>query len=231
MATITMEKVLPAREHRGDYDVAFTGNVAGNAPATTTEFVAAPGPRRLLFGTVCGDIILSILFRGEIPHRDYVMCCVGPILVTFFASFETKERPKNVRTERFRNIFNILSALEVVVTILIPWLVILEGILNKNETRRNGYLLAPHLFVFQAQIACECMIMLYGERRKWMIFPFTCVANAYRGVTIGTWMFRLLNEDVTRSRDIILPMIATGLWIYSSFVFIPKVWYPLQKLD
>ena len=32
-----MEKVLPAREHRGDYDVAFTGNVAGNAPATTTE--------------------------------------------------------------------------------------------------------------------------------------------------------------------------------------------------
>jgi hypothetical protein len=174
---------------------------------------------------------IAILFRGEIPHRDYVMCCVGPILVTFFASFETKERPKNVRTERFRNIFNILSALEVVVTILIPWLVILEGILNKNETRRNGYLLAPHLFVFQAQIACECMIMLYGERRKWMLFPFTCAANAYRGVTIGTWVFRLLNEDVTRSRDIILPMIATGLWIYSSFVFIPKVWYPLQKLD
>ena len=59
-----MEKVLPAREHRGDYDVAFTGNVAGNAPATTTEFVAAPGPRRLLFGTV--PTIPLIVFCIEI---------------------------------------------------------------------------------------------------------------------------------------------------------------------
>jgi hypothetical protein len=51
-ATTTMEKVLPAREHRVDYNVALTGTVAGNAPAATTEFVATPGPRKLLFGTV-----------------------------------------------------------------------------------------------------------------------------------------------------------------------------------
>ncbi len=159
------------------------------------------------------------------------MSFVGLLFLMLLASFESRERPKSVRTERFRNIFNMLSALEVVSTILIPWLAILEGLLNKNETRRNAHLLAPHLFIFQAQIAGECMIMLYGERRKWLIFPFTCVANAYRGVVIGTWVFRLLNEQVLGSRDIVLPMIATGLWIYSSFVFIPKVWYPLVKHD
>ncbi len=159
------------------------------------------------------------------------MGCVAPILIMLFASFESRELPKNVRTESFRDIFNALSALEVVSTILIPWLVILEGLLNKNETMKNGHLLAPHLFIFQTQIAGECMIMLYGERRKWLLFPFTCIANAYRGVTLGTWLLRVLNEDVLGSREIILPMIATGLWIYSSFVFIPKKWYPLAKCD
>jgi hypothetical protein len=174
---------------------------------------------------------LAILFRGEIPHRDYVIGCLAPILIMLLASFESRELPMNVRTKRFRNIFNTLSALEVVFTILIPWLVILEGLLNKNETMRNGHLLAPHLFIFQTQIAGECMIMLYGERRKWLLFPFTCIANVYRGVTIGTWVLRVLNEDAIGSREIILPMITTGLWIYSSFVFIPKEWYPLAKRD
>lgn len=159
------------------------------------------------------------------------MACVSPILIMVLASFESRERPKNVRVERFRNIFNALSALEVVTTILIPWLIILEGLFNKNETRRNGHLLAPHLFIFQAQIAGECMIMLYGERRKWMIFPFTCIANSYRGIVIGTWLLRLMNEDVLGSRDIVLSIIATGLWIYSSFVFIPRIWFPLVRSD
>ena len=106
---------------------------------------------------------------------------------------------------------------------------ILEGILNKDETVRNGHLLAEHLFIFQAQIAGECIIALAGESRRWLIFPFTCVANTYRGVTLGTWLMRMMEEDEIQSRDVILPVMATGLWIYSSFVFIPREWYPLLK--
>ena len=37
----------------------------------------------------------------------------------------------------------------------------------------------------------------------------------------------VMNEDVIEPRDFILCWIATCLWIYSSFVFIPKVWYPV----
>ena len=123
--------------------------------------------------------------------------------------------------------------MEVVFTILVPWMIILEGILNKYETKRNGHLLAAHLFIFQSQIAGECIIALAGERRRWLMFPFTCVVNSYRGVTIGTWIMRVMDEDSLERepRDIILPVIAMALWIYSSFVFIPRECYlPLKKV-
>eukprot|EP01083_Nonionella_stella_P191507 708754_1 len=183
--------------------------------------------RKLLLGTISADLLLYILFRGEIPHRDYVMCRVGFVLTLLLTSFESPgERSKRLTSTRFRKIFATLSTMEVIFTILIPWLIILEGIFNKTKTNRNGHLLASHLFVFQAQIAGECMIALAGERRNWLIFPFTCVVNAYRGVTIWTWITRVVNESQIGPRDVILPSIAMVLWIYSSFVFIPRVWYP-----
>jgi hypothetical protein len=171
------------------------------------------------------------LFGGEVPHRDYVMCRAGLLLIMLLSLLESGESPANMNmnTQRFRKIFNTLSILEVIFTIIMPWMVILEGILNKNDRSRNGHLLASHLFIFQAQIAGECLIMMYGERRKWMMFPFTCAANTYRGVALGTWILRVMNADVSVPRDVILPVIATGLWIYSTFVFIPKEWYPLMQ--
>eukprot|EP00581_Thalassiosira_minuscula_P031362 CAMPEP_0183776068 /NCGR_PEP_ID=MMETSP0739-20130205/45900_1 /TAXON_ID=385413 /ORGANISM="Thalassiosira miniscula, Strain CCMP1093" /LENGTH=53 /DNA_ID=CAMNT_0026017829 /DNA_START=391 /DNA_END=549 /DNA_ORIENTATION=+ len=51
-----------------------------------------------------------------------------------------------------------------------------------------------------------------GEHRKWLMFPFTCAANAYRGVTIGTWIMRVSEEDELVPRDAIVPAIATALW-------------------
>lgn len=185
--------------------------------------------RKLLLGFTCGDLLLYLLFREEIPHRDYMMCRVGLILIIFFTTFESESPKSSITLKRFRNIFNTLSTLEVVFVIFIPWMIILEGILNTNTTKRNGHLLAAHLFVFQAQIAGECLIALTGERRRWLIFPTTIVANAYRGITLATWVKRVVEEDVVEFRDIILPAIATCLWIYSSFIFIPNEWYPLLK--
>eukprot|EP01083_Nonionella_stella_P286625 975527_1 len=185
--------------------------------------------RKLLLGFTCGDLLLHLLFREEIPHRDYIMCRVGLILLMFFATFESSSPKSPITLERFRKIFATLSTFEIVFAILIPWMIILEGILNKDLTRRNGHLLAAHLFIFQAQIAGECIIALAGDRRGYLIFPFTCVANAYRGVTLGTWIMRVMGEDVVEFRDVILPAITTCLWIYSSFIFIPREWYPLLK--
>lgn len=135
---------------------------------------------------------LDLLFRDEIPHRDYIMCRVGLILIIFLTSFESPRPRKRLASKRFRKTFATLSAMEVVFTIVLPWMIILQGIMNidKKETSRNGHLLAPHLFIFQAQIAFGCIIFLAGELRKWLMFPFTCASNAYRGITLGTWIMR-----------------------------------------
>lgn len=132
----------------------------------------------------------DLLFREEIPHRDYVFCRVGLALLILFTTFETSSSPNRLTSKRFRNIFKTLSTFEVVFTILIPWMIIFEGIFNKSETAKNGHLLAAHLFIFQAQIAGEAIIMLAGTHRKWLIFPYTCIVNLYRGTTLCTWMMR-----------------------------------------
>lgn len=177
--------------------------------------------------------MLDLLFRGEIPHRDYLMCRIGLVLLILLTSFESTSSLGRISSTRFRKIFTTLSSFEVIFTILLPWMIILEGILNKDDTKRNGHLLAAHLFIFQAQIAGECIISMAGDRRKWLMFPFTCVANSYRGVTIGTWIMRVVEEKEEGNelgpRDVVLPAIAAGLWIYSSFVFIPREWYPQLK--
>lgn len=165
----------------------------------------------------------------EVPHRDYVACRVGLVMILVLTMFESKESRPKLNSERFRNAFKALSTAEVIFTILIPWLIILEGILNRSQSNKNGHLLASHLFIFQAQIAGECIITLAGTRRRWLMFPFTCLANAYRGITIGSWILRVMEQNTIEIRDVIIPMIAGALWLYSTFVFIPREWYPLIK--
>lgn len=222
-------------------------NKAAAATTTTTSTTVGPKKsefRKLLLAAILGDLILYLLFRTEIPERDYLVCRLGLLAIILLTALESdnKATPNPTRTnERFRKIFTILSSLEIIFTILLPWMVLLEGIFNKRETAKNGHLLAAHLFIFQAQIAGECIIYLAGEKRRWMVFPFTCVANSYRVVTIGTWLRRTMegmNDDETNNnelgmelsgRDIALPVIAAMLWVYSSFFFIPHEWYPLLK--
>ena len=52
MTKRTIKTGLPESEYRADYDACITGAVAGCASAASSEFVATPGPRRLLLGTV-----------------------------------------------------------------------------------------------------------------------------------------------------------------------------------
>lgn len=167
--------------------------------------------------------------NNTVPHRDYVACRIGVCSILMLSLFESKESRPKLNSKRFRSIFSTLSILEIVFTVLIPWLIILESIFNRSLTSKNGHLLAAHLFIFQSQIAVECIIELAGDKRTWLVFPFTCVANLYRGVTIATWIRRALEQPAVGVRDVICPVIAAALWIYSSFIFIPREWWPLIK--
>ncbi len=183
----------------------------------------------LLSACLFMDLILVLCFGQSIPRRDFAACRLGLLFVLFLSMFESEstdpyKRPKG---KRFRMLFTTLSTLEVFFTLLVPWLSILEHLIQR--TPMHGHLLASHLLIFQTQIALECVIIMAGEQRKWILFPFTLLANCYRFLSILTWIVRTLRETNLDSRDVLLPAIAFSLWMYSTFVFLPREWYPLIK--
>lgn len=194
----------------------------------TTAITLPNNPARILTVCLILDSILVLFFRGGIPRRDFAATRFGLLLVLYLSMFESEpyNRPKS---QRFRMIFTTLSALEVLFTVLVPWLSILERLIHRTPI--HGHLLASHLFIFQTQISLECIIVMAGEQRKWLLFPFTVLANCYRLLSILTWIMRTLNETNIEFRDVVLPAIAFGLWIYSTFVFLPREWYPLIKTN
>jgi hypothetical protein len=194
---------------------------------TATTSLPQTNYTRLLSVYIFLDLILVVCFRQAIPRRDFAACRVGLFLVLFLTAFESDEPYKRPQSKRFRTIFTSLSTLEVLFTILVPWLSILEHLIHRTNV--HGNLLASHLLIFQTQIALECIIILAGDKRKWIIFPFTILANLYRFVSILTWITRAWSETNLEFREVVLPAITLFLWIYSSFVFIPYEWYPLIK--
>jgi hypothetical protein len=123
--------------------------------------------------------------------------------------------------------------LEVVLTIILPWILILEKEMQRNGATVNdreliGYQLAPHLFVFQSQIALESIIEVMVPEREQprFIFWYTCIFNAYRLFAIDAWITRLRDEQPMILT--ILPVLTAFLWITSNF-FIEFVWYPCLK--
>lgn len=184
---------------------------------------------RILSACLLLDVMLVMCFRQGIPRRDFAACRVGLLIVLSLSMFESNDPYNRPKSKRFRIIFTTLSSLEVLFTVLVPWLSILEHLIHM--TAMHGQLLASHLLIFQTQIALECIIIMAGEHRKWILFPFTLLANCYRFFSILTWVMRTLNETNLEKRDVLLPAIAFGLWVYSTFVFIPREWYPLIKTN
>jgi hypothetical protein len=182
--------------------------------------------------------LLWYLCADYVPRRD-----VGAGLLAFSVLlllpkkwFVEKGRPKlkfesnnnnnnNINNvQRFHRLFALLSSLEVIVTILIPWLLIL-----RHEQHAWRYLLTPHLFVFQSQIALEALVTFENAV---VVFWYTFIANMYRAVALLTWLQRtrqLLHDgDGWHPAIAILPAFATVLWIASNF-YIWKVWFPLLR--
>ena len=130
--------------------------------------------------------------------------------------------------ERFHKLFVILSTIEVVVTLVTPWHFIRESYHDDDHSIR--YQLAPHLFVFQAQIALETLVVSQKDSTL-VLFWYTVVANTYRATALVTWVQRVFFETKSdQSIDYlyipaILPILTVLIWCCSNY-FIIFVWYP-----
>ena len=208
-------------------------------------------PKRDMIACVIGLVVIifaSIAIssfsvqKHQGPTRD-----AGIIFTNDRNSSSTKDQ------KRFQFAFNVLSSAEVICTIVLPWLVILKYAIindsachdatpedsayaaNKYSHTHNSppyYLLASHLFVFQAQIVLECILieLIECDYKTQSLFIFTCLANLYRIMPLGTWIELVMSTKHTSLRSIglmhMLPVFAILLWLYSSFIFIPFEWYP-----
>lgn len=184
------------------------------------------------------NALLLVWHGSAVPRRDLLASMIGFLgLMAAVLVLPTPEKVKLDRTKRFRTLFQMISLCEVLGTVVAPWYFIAREAKNDSSSNAGaaGYLLAPHLFVFQEQIALDCIILMQSTQRPLLMFRYTCIANAYRGLAIATWVGRTLQYTdgmTTTSPDslplLILPAIATLLWFCSN-AFVIFLWYPCLK--
>ena len=184
----------------------------------------------------CSNVALLTLCPECIPWRDFAAWVVGLCGVLFAVIIFPYDPDEVLLSREFQQNIHRLGLLDIIFAIMVPWCIILAesfGRTGSMEDRpKSGFVLASHLFIFQAQIALEAIIFLSGGRRR-LIFPYTCAANAYRTVCLVTWWTRVVGDESFK-RSIfgtgimyVLPTIATFFWFYTTFIFIPFIWYPL----
>ena len=192
----------------------------------------------------------------DIPDRDLYASLVGLVGVAaaiLMAKSLSFPRHNFQRTPRFVKSFRMLTLAEVVFTLVVPWAVLSRNwqrpttllqfpLLMRPEidvdTPTVEHLLVPHLFIFQVQILLEAIISLSSESS--LLFPYTCVANAYRAVPLAVWVLQTKALVVSQSEElgtlesifaILLPAVTVLLWTFSSFMFLPSDWRPLLTAD
>jgi len=195
--------------------------------------------KKLLTFFVFSDAVLLNWHASEIPKRDLIACLACTVCIQMAYKMKREKQPK-IKDRRFQLQANILESLEIIFTVFAPWAILVcerFGVRNFTKKGEAAHYLAPHLFIFQAQIIFECFLFVMGESHKWMIFPYTCIANTYRFVPLSTGVFRHFQSYDHASRNQIdmavlfaVQTSTVALWIASSFYFIPFVWYPaIQK--
>jgi hypothetical protein len=205
-------------------------------------------PRTLILSVFTGlDIALLALDHTAVPERDLLASFIGLAVLTEVLRWESMIAPSGAPNpdmkRRLDKVFHTLSAIELLTTIIIPWAMILHQQLFGRESSLQAkedsaiYILASHLFIFQTQIAVESLIAVAGSQHRWMLFPFTIVANTYRLIPLLTWLSRsgynVGQQPSTNSNwqqhQHFLPWIGIALWIFSSFYFIPFEWWPVLQ--
>lgn len=117
-----------------------------------------------------------------IPSWDKIFVVVSAFVLQHVVQTKKKQHSRLNKSNLFRYTFAVLSLLEVVVTVIIPWVLLVQeqvsGDRNNNtsdgqastKTMVAGYLLAPHLFVFQAQIALESLVENSADKNGDMFY-------------------------------------------------------------
>lgn len=202
---------------------------------TKIRFNSSLAPKMKRFSTfgvfiilvfVALDTLLLSLYADQVPKRDKLASIVG-FLVVLIAALTNSDQFTLVRSKQFEKLFQLLSKFEVLFTLVLPWVFLINEQLKGGSD--TGYLLAPHLFVIQAQIAIEGIIMMFGES-KGLMFQYTCLANAFRALSIATGLSRSREEQVSAGfmPTTILPFMTLFLWFCSNS-FISFVWYPCLR--
>ncbi|KAG7340363.1 hypothetical protein IV203_023906 [Nitzschia inconspicua] len=162
-----------------------------------------------------------------VPRHDVIVSCLGLAMLLVW-------RPSRgpllaLTSDHFHLLFAMLSSLEVLFTLVLPWCLILWSH-TSNDIAAWNYLLAPHLFVFQSQIALEGLVMS-SENARFM-FWYTVIANTYRATALATWVQRTImaldKDEIDSAISVLtfLPGTAVLLWLCSN-IFIVCVWYPV----
>lgn len=155
-------------------------------------------------------------------------------------SFTTGMESNNKLPIESQLILNKLMVHEVAWTLLLPWLILLT---QNQGSSLAGYILTPHLYFFQVQILLETILQLSRQFTTYQphayqryLWTYTVLANIYRGIPIVTTLLRswvLITDAWQGTANIVLsttlllqPILTTGLWCYSTFVFVPFIWYP-----
>jgi hypothetical protein len=214
-------------------------------------------PSTLVLSVFAGfDVALLALDHTAVPKRDLLASFIGLAILTEAFSRKCGHNmitpsgtPNPDMKRRLDKVFRTLSAIELLTTIIIPWFMILHqqfamillqqffGSDSKLQAKEDSaiYILASHLFFFQTQIAGESLILVSGSQHRWMLFPFTIVANTYRLVPLLTWLSRSgykvgqQQPSTNNWQQHPLPWIGIALWIFSSFCFIPFEWWPVLR--
>jgi hypothetical protein len=166
------------------------------------------------------NILLLWIFPGAVPIRDIYMnvAAIGLLFLLTNNPHHNKHAATLRKTKTFRWTFATLSSCEVLLTVFLPWWLIWKAPSDASLRSQMGYILAPHLFVFQAQIGMEGLI--YGDSQ--LMFDYTVVLNLYRGLALWEWLSRS-TADASLAAATWLAYLAILLWFCSNS-FIYFVW-------
>ena len=193
----------------------------------------------IVFATL--NAVLCVWHPDVIPWRDVAFSLLGMLLLFVLGATRKPRRQKvGLKKTWWMAVTTAgLMMFEVSFLLVAPWIVLVTSSLPSsssgwsvdNRTLENlAYILVPHLFIFQSQIALESMI----KDRRGMGFWYTVMANTYRGAFgIAPWIHRYLEKrdefsaEPTRLVLLLdaLSALAIVLWC-TSMVFIAFIWYP-----
>lgn len=193
----------------------------------------------IIFATL--NAVLCVWHPNVIPMRDVASSFVGMLLLLLLgAPRKPRQEQVGLKTTWLMTITTAgLMMFEVSFLLLTPWIILVSSSLpsssngwsvDERTIENLAYVLVPHLFIFQSQIALESMI----KERRGMVFWYTVLANSYRGAFgIATWIKRYQikrDEFSTEPSQLVLLLdtvsaLAIALWC-TSMVFIALIWYP-----